>query len=76
MPALKQPYRKNYNIRRHGPGQPYLEVTLPNGPVTEIAAGKGLNLDEFIKKYGVIVEFSGDNSILMTFAEKIKRKRG
>ena len=76
MAHLKERSHKNYVIRRHGPNSPYLEVTLPNGPVVEMAASKGLNLDEFINRYGIIAEYSGGNSILLTFAEKIKKRRG
>lgn len=75
MAKLKSPYRKSYNLRRHAPGSSYLQVTMPYKVVMKVAAAKGLNLDEFIDRYGVIAEYDGSDRIVFTFAEKERTVR-
>ena len=75
MAHLKVPYRKSYAIRRHGLGSSYLQLTIPYKVVEKVAATKGLNLDEFIERYGVIAEYDGSDRIVFTFAEKERTVR-
>jgi len=69
-------YRREYTLRRANPSRHRtLEVTFPYEVVDREARKKNMSVDDFIKRFGVTVEWGNGDSARYTITERTDSRR-